>query len=143
MTPLLPRARVVKQIARYGGDILTHAAMQGTKNFPHHGQTSVFAHSVAVTYLCVALALRLRLQNARADFALSPIEENAILRHMFPLTLIPPRCREGWLVCLADKICAVCELAAPAYLRLAAPMAERRALKAPPQEGGASSSFHA
>ena len=67
MTPLLPRARVVKQIARYGGDILTHAAMQGTKNFPHHGQTSVFAHSVAVTYLCVALALRLRLHvNMRA-----------------------------------------------------------------------------
>ncbi len=184
MTPLLPRARVVEQIARHGGDILAHAAMQGTKNFPHHGQTSVFAHSVAVAYLCVALALRLRLHvdmralvraallhdyflydwhafdggahrlhgffhpgraltNARADFALSPIEENAILRHMFPLTLIPPRCREGWLVCLADKICAVCELAAPAYLRLAAPMAERRALKAPPQEGGASSSFHA
>ena len=50
MTPLMPRARVIEQIARYGGDILTHAAMQGTKNFPHHGQTSVFA-PVSYTHL--------------------------------------------------------------------------------------------
>ena len=76
------------------------------------------------------------LKNARAEHALSPIEENAIHRHMFPLTPIPPRCREGWLVCLADKACALCEVFCPAYLRAVAPMAEARA------QADGSSSFH-
>lgn len=53
------------------------------------------------------------LRNARADYALSAIEENIIERHMFPLTPIPPLYLEAWLVCLADKICAAGETAAP------------------------------
>lgn len=60
---------------------------------------------------------RAALANAKQDFALTPKEENIILRHMFPLTLIPPACREGWLVCAADKYCALTESAAP-YLHL-------------------------
>ena len=67
MTPLAPRIYVLDQVARYGGDILAHAAMQGAKRFPHHGQMSVFAHSAAVAYICAALALRLHLRvNMRA-----------------------------------------------------------------------------
>lgn len=49
------------------------------------------------------------LQNARQDFTLNRKEEDIIRRHMFPLTLKPPRTREGLLVCLADKLCAVRE----------------------------------
>lgn len=49
------------------------------------------------------------LRNAQEDFALNPIEENIIERHMFPLTLYPPTCREAWIVCLADKYCALLE----------------------------------
>ena len=30
--------------------------------------------------------------------------KNAILRHMFPATIVPPRSREGFIVILADKI---------------------------------------
>ena len=30
-----------------------------------------------------------------------------IAKHMFPLTLRPPRFRESWIVCLADKWCAL------------------------------------
>ncbi len=45
-------------------------------------------------------------ENAKADMELSPLEENIIKRHMFPLVPIPPRYREAWIVCLADKICA-------------------------------------
>lgn len=49
------------------------------------------------------------LRNAKEDFSLSGIEENIIYRHMFPLTVVPPTCREAWLVCLADKLCALGE----------------------------------
>lgn len=48
-------------------------------------------------------------KNAGEDFRLSKREQNIILRHMFPLTVIPPACREAWIVCIADKICAVAE----------------------------------
>ena len=48
--------------------------------------------------------------NARADYPdLTPDEENAIRRHMFPLTLIPPTSSVGWVVTLADKKCAAYE----------------------------------
>lgn len=52
---------------------------------------------------------RKALANAMADWELSARAQNAILRHMFPLTPIPPACKEAWLVCLADKTCAVTE----------------------------------
>lgn len=50
------------------------------------------------------------LKNAQQDFKLSDVEKDIILCHMFPLTLVPPMTREGWIVCIADKICAVREI---------------------------------
>ena len=45
------------------------------------------------------------LRNAKRDFDLSEREENIIGSHMWPLNLTRiPRCREAWIVCLADKI---------------------------------------
>lgn len=49
------------------------------------------------------------LKNAKEDFELDEIEENIIVRHMFPLTLIPPKHTESWIVCLADKYVAAIE----------------------------------
>lgn len=49
------------------------------------------------------------LRNAERSFDLNRIERNVIHRHMFPLTPIPPRFKEGMLVCLADKLCAINE----------------------------------
>lgn len=49
------------------------------------------------------------MKNAMQDFHLSSVEKNIILRHMFPLTLLPPTCREAWIVCIADKLCALAE----------------------------------
>ena len=49
------------------------------------------------------------LENAADDFAISPIEANMIQRHMFPLNIRPPRYREGILLCIADKACAIKE----------------------------------
>ena len=57
------------------------------------------------------------LRNATRDYALNQREKNTIARHMFPLTPIPPQCREAWLVCLADKWCAMEETLRPAYRR--------------------------
>lgn len=46
-------------------------------------------------------------KNAEKDYTLSPRVKNIIVRHMFPLTPIPPTCTEAWIVCIADKICAI------------------------------------
>lgn len=49
------------------------------------------------------------LANANAEFALDLIEQDTILRHMFPINPIPPKYVEGVIVCIVDKICAVYE----------------------------------
>lgn len=49
------------------------------------------------------------LARAEEDFELTPRERNIIVRHMFPLVPVPPTCREAWIVCLADKWCALRE----------------------------------
>ena len=38
---------------------------------------------------------------------MNPIIDNIILRHMFPLNIIPPKYKEAWLVNLADKIASL------------------------------------
>lgn len=50
------------------------------------------------------------LNNARADFPdLSPLEQDIILHHMFPLVPIPPRSKEAWIVSACDKLCSSAE----------------------------------
>lgn len=49
------------------------------------------------------------LKNATRDFVLSEREKDIIHKHMWPLTINPPRCREAWLVCLADKYASTLE----------------------------------
>ncbi len=49
------------------------------------------------------------LARALEDFELTERERNIIARHMFPLVPIPPTCREAWIVCMADKACALHE----------------------------------
>lgn len=44
--------------------------------------------------------------NAKRHFEITPREENIIVRHMWPLTPVPPRYREAWVVMIADKIVA-------------------------------------
>ena len=51
------------------------------------------------------------LKNARElNKEITPLEENIILRHMWPLTPIPPKYKEAWLVSMADKYCASREM---------------------------------
>ncbi len=48
-------------------------------------------------------------RNAEEDFSLTAAERDIIQKHMFPLTLMPPSCRESLLVSLADKVCSLYE----------------------------------
>lgn len=48
------------------------------------------------------------LENALRSYPdLKEAERDAIARHMFPLTPIPPKTRCGWLVCFYDKVAAI------------------------------------
>ena len=50
------------------------------------------------------------MRNARKYFDLTPQEQNIILRHMWPLTPIPPKSAEGMVIVYADKFCSVNEV---------------------------------
>lgn len=52
---------------------------------------------------------RIACENATRDFQLNPLEQNIIRRHMFPSTPIPPKYKEGWVICMADKLCSIQE----------------------------------
>lgn len=47
---------------------------------------------------------------ATHEFKLTAIEKSVILRHMFPLTLIPPLTKAAWCVVFYDKYWAIKEL---------------------------------
>lgn len=49
------------------------------------------------------------LKEAEKDFELSNTERDMIKHHMFPLTIMPPKTKEGVLLCIADKLCAIKE----------------------------------
>lgn len=48
-------------------------------------------------------------RRAEKKYALTRVERGIILRHMWPLTLLPPCTREAWIVTAADKLCALDE----------------------------------
>ena len=41
---------------------------------------------------------------------LNEIEKDMILHHMWPVTIIPPKTKEGFLLTLIDKYCAMIEI---------------------------------
>ena len=49
------------------------------------------------------------MNNAVRHFQVSEKEQNMILRHMWPLTPIPPRYKEGYTILYADKLCGLTE----------------------------------
>jgi uncharacterized protein len=50
------------------------------------------------------------LDNAMRLFDLSHKEKDAILKHMFPLNLTPPKYKESWIVHLADDMISIKEV---------------------------------
>lgn len=49
------------------------------------------------------------LKNAEKEYRLSDREKDIIKKHMWPLTIVPPMCREAWIVTTADKYCSLLE----------------------------------
>lgn len=119
------------------------------KDYPHHGSTTVYDHSMHVALKALRIVHKLHLHvderslvigallhdyflydwhekstwhklhgirhprfaldNASEDYQLNDIERDIIHHHMFPGTFVCPHTTEGWVVCLADKLCAVGE----------------------------------
>lgn len=52
---------------------------------------------------------RTALNNALKEFALSKLEQDIILKHMWPLTPVPPKHLEGLIVTFVDKYCSIAE----------------------------------
>ena len=52
---------------------------------------------------------RFALKNSRKIYPINHIEQDIILKHMFPLTVKPPKYKESILVNLVDKGCSVGE----------------------------------
>lgn len=48
-------------------------------------------------------------QNAKKYFKITDMEEDIIVRHMFPVTFTPPRYLESWIVDLVDDFASVYE----------------------------------
>ena len=134
----------------YVKDLLESEVVQSMKQYHHHGHTSLFQHSVNVSYynflLCKKWGLNARagargallhdlflydwhehvrepgqqlhgwthphtaLENARKYFSPTPLEEDIIVKHMFPLTPIPPKYKEAFCVTLTDKFCGAWEV---------------------------------
>lgn len=49
------------------------------------------------------------LENAEKEYDLTQRERDIIKKHMWPLTIVPPMCREAWIVTMADKWCSLME----------------------------------
>ena len=51
-------------------------------------------------------------RNALRDFQISEREQEIIRKHMWPLTVIPPMCREAWVVNAVDTASGIVEVLA-------------------------------
>ena len=49
------------------------------------------------------------LRNAEKEYELNDTQREIIRKHMWPLTVVPPTCREAWVVTAADKYCSLME----------------------------------
>jgi len=51
------------------------------------------------------------LENASRHFDLNKVERDIIVKHMWPVTIIPPKYKESFIVSCMDKYCAILEVA--------------------------------
>lgn len=56
---------------------------------------------------------RIAVKNAEKITHLSPLEKDIIIKHMWGATITPPKYKEGYIVTMVDKYCAIKEAAMP------------------------------
>lgn len=94
----LARRLGLDYLAAARGGLLHDLYLYDPKQPGSHPGTQCFDHPKAA------------LKNAGELTCLSPVEENIIISHMWPLARRMPRYREAVVVNLADKICATAEV---------------------------------
>ena len=140
--------------------IIEHPEFQKRKQYMHHGNISVYDHTLNVSLLAYKMAKKRKLDTKSASIAgilhdfyetpwmedtekkplfkrhgfthaknalnnakkyfneyLNPVIEDAILRHMFPLNIKPPKHRIGWILTLADKRVSIECMTEPKFFR--------------------------
>jgi uncharacterized protein len=60
------------------------------------------------------------LENAKKHFQLNRMEKDIIVKHMWPLTILPPRYRESFVVSCVDKYVALLEISKFFRIKMAA-----------------------
>lgn len=80
---------------------------------PGHGRWHGFYHP--------GIAAR----NAQECFGVNPLELDIIEKHMWPLTIIPPRHRVAAIVCLVDKLCSLAEICRIPYAQFLRQLAQQ------------------
>ena len=54
---------------------------------------------------------KVALNNAKNHFELNELEQEIILKHMWPLTVVPPKSWEAFIISMTDKYCGFFEIA--------------------------------
>ena len=107
-------------LKEHASDILSSSNFKSTRNYIQHGSIPVYNHCMDVAGKSIALSRFLGAGCNERDlirgallhdkeYTLSKRERDIIKKHMWPLTVVPPRCREAWIVTAADKYCSLIE----------------------------------
>ena len=114
-------------LLEHGIDILSSQNMLREKSFIQHGGLSCYDYFLYDWHVPSSSNRNhafkhphYAYENARVDFNLNEKERDIILKHMFPLTVKPPRFKESYIVMLADKYCAVYETLAVNRMKMKA-----------------------
>lgn len=57
-------------------------------------------------------------KNAKSELNLNRLERDIIIKHMFPLTIIPPRYLESWIVTYSDKYVSAVETVSSRFVKV-------------------------
>lgn len=57
-------------------------------------------------------------KNAKSEINLNRLERDIIIKHMFPLTILPPRYLESWIVTYSDKYVSAVETVSSRFVKV-------------------------
>lgn len=57
-------------------------------------------------------------KNAKSEINLNRLERDIIIKHMFPLTILPPRYLESWIVTYSDKYVSAVETISSRFVKV-------------------------